>query len=149
MLRGTAGLAIAMSSLMLLASFDVSAGRFYKSIDENGKIVFSDRPTNASSEQIDVKVFTPDVPAPSVPATSSENNDSVKGNDTKGAEKDLKAIQAKRIENCKREKEQLQKLQNIGRLFTENEKGERTYVSDEVRLQQLVKTRKSVKHWCQ
>ncbi|MCF6323303.1 MAG: DUF4124 domain-containing protein [Gammaproteobacteria bacterium] len=148
MLRGITGLAIAMSSLMLLASFDVSAVRFYKSIDENGKVVFSDRPANASSEQIDVKVFTPDVPTPTVPATNV-SKDAAKGDEAESAEKDLKAIQATRTERCKKEKEQLQKLQNVGRLFTEDAKGERTYVSDEVRLKQLVKTRKSIKHWCQ
>jgi len=148
MFRGTSGFAVAMCGLMLLASLDVSAARFYKSIDENGNVVFSDRPDGTSAEQIDVKVFTPDVPTSAAAATKTVSKGAVKGDEAEGAKKDLEEIQATRAENCKKEKERLQKLQSAGRLFTEDEKGERTYVSDEVRLKQLVEARKLVEHWC-
>ncbi|MBL1261983.1 MAG: DUF4124 domain-containing protein [Thiotrichaceae bacterium] len=151
MLRGTAGLAIAMSSLMLLVSFDASALRFYQSIDENGEVVFSDRPTNASSEQIDVKVFTPDVPAPAVPGAQRAGKDAAQKGDaknTQNAQKDLKALQAMRAENCTKATSYLGKLQTVSRLYSEDEKGVRTYVSDEARVQQLADARASVSDWC-
>jgi len=152
MLRGTTGLAVAMSGLMLLASLDVSAARFYKSIDENGKVVFSDRPADASAEQIDVQVFTPDVPAPPVPgakrADNDINKDAKKADDVESAQKDVKALQAARAENCKKAKARLNKLQTISRLYSEDDKGVRTYVSDEDRVKKLADARTSIKEWC-
>jgi len=148
MLRGTTGLSVAMCGLMLLASLDVSAARFYKSIDENGKVVFSDRPAGASAEQIEIQVFTPDVPAPPVPAAKSAGKDAKKADDVESAQKDVKALQATRAENCKKAKARLNKLQTISRLYSEDDKGVRTYVSDEERVKQIAEARTSVSDWC-
>jgi len=149
MLKGTTGLAVGMCGLMLLASLDVSASRFYKSVDENGNIVFSDRPDGASAEQIDVKVFTPDVPVPPVPGAKRTDEDAKKSDQAESAQQDVKALQATRAENCKKAKAHLHKLQTISRLYTEDDKGVRTYVSDEERVKQLAKAHESISEWCQ
>jgi len=148
MLRGTTGLSVAMCGLILLASLDVSAARFYKSIDENGNVVFSDRPAGATAEQIDVEVFTPKVPAPPVPGAKSADKDVKKADDVESAQKDVKALQATRAENCKKAKAHLNKLQTVSRLYSEDDKGVRTYVSDEDRVKQIAEARTSVSDWC-
>jgi len=148
MLRGTTGLSVAMCGLMLLASLDVSAARFYKSTDENGNVVFSDRPAGATAEQIDVEVFTPNVPAPPVPGAKRTDKDVKKEGDVESAQKDLKALQATRAENCKKAKVRLDKLQTVSRLYSEDDKGVRTYVSDEERVKQLARARESIDEWC-
>ncbi len=150
MLRGTTGLAVIICGSMLLASFDASATRYYKSIDENGKVVFSDRPANNAAEQINIQVFTPNVPAPPVPSAKSAGKDAKKTTvgKTENAQKDLKALQATRAENCKKAKSYLNKLQTVSRLYSEDDKGVRTYVSDEERVTQLAKAHASVSDWC-
>ena len=148
MFRGMRGLAITMCSLMLLVSLDVNAARYYKSIDENGKVVFSDRPTSTTVEQIDVKVFTPDVPAPPVPGAKNRDKDVKKKAGEESAQKDLKALQTTRDENCKKAKNRLSQLQTVSRLYTEDEKGVRSYVSDEARVKQLEEARGDVEDWC-
>ncbi len=150
MLRGITGLAVAMCGSMLLISLDVSATRYYKSIDENGKVVFSDRPANTTAEQINIQVFTPNVPAPPIPTTKSAEKEVKKANTgtTENAQKDLQALQTTRAENCKKAKSYLNKLQTISRLYSEDDKGIRTYVSDEERVTQLAEAHSSVSDWC-
>ncbi len=150
MLRGITGLAVAMCGSMLLTSLDVSATRYYTSIDENGKVVLSDRPANNAAEQINIQVFTPDVPAPPIPSTKSAEKDVKKTNagKTENTQKDLKALQTTRAENCKKAKSYLNKLQTISRLYSEDDKGGRTYVSDEERVTQLAEAHTSVNDWC-
>jgi len=155
MLKGTKGLALALCSAMLLTALDATAARFYKSIDENGKVIFSDRPAGSSSEQIDVQVFTPNVAPPRVPGasdsastTKKNGEETKKGDEEKKAKEDVKALQATRDDNCKKVKEQLQKLQTVSRLYTEDGKGNRNYISDEDRIKQLADVRKSIKEWC-
>jgi len=152
MLQATKGLTIALSSVILLATLDVNAARFYKSVDENGKVIFSDRPASADAEQIDVKVFTPDTPAPVAPTTqkpAKENQKETKGSEEeKNAKEDLVTLQATRDENCKKAKERLHKLQTISRLYTEDKQGNRTYISDEDRVKQLADARTSITEWC-
>ncbi len=149
MLRGTKGLAFALCSTMLLASLDVSAARFYKSTDENGNVVFSDRPANSTSEQIDMQVFTPDLPAPPVPTTKKAVEEAERKDEKKAAKEDLKALQATRDENCKKAKSRLQQLQTVSRLYSEDDKGNRTYVTDEDRVKQLTDARTLTKEWCE
>ncbi len=156
MLRGNKGLTIALCATLSLLALDASAARFYKSLDENGKVIFSDRPPSASAEQIDVKVFTPDVAAPAVPGANKSAEKTDKSSDAKEDEKedekaakaDLKTLQSKRDENCKKAQDRLQKLQTVSRLYSEDEKGNRTYFSDEARLKQITDTRASIKEWC-
>ncbi len=152
MLRGIKGLTIALCAAMSLLALDATAARFYKSVDENGKVIFSDRPASSADEQIDVKVFTPDVPAPAVPTAKKPDEKTKKDGDAKDdkneAKADLKALQSKRDENCKKAKSRLQKLQTVSRLYSEDGKGNRTYVSDEERMKQLTDARASIKEWC-
>ncbi len=148
MLRATNGLAVVLCSLLLLTALDATAARFYKSIDENGKVIFSDRPASATAEQIEVKVFTPDVPPPAAPTAKKPDAEAKKGDEEKNAKEDLKALQATRDENCKQSKERLQKLQTISRLYTEDKQGNRTYISDKDRVKQLADARASIKEWC-
>lgn len=152
MLRGNKGLTIALCATLSLLALDATAARFYKSLDENGKVIFSDRPPSASAEQIEVKVFTPDVAAPAVPGANKSAEKTDKSSDAKEDEKaaksDLKALQSKRDENCKKAQDRLQKLQTVSRLYSEDEKGNRTYFSDEARLKQITDTRASIKEWC-
>lgn len=148
MLRGITGLAIAICGSMLLTSFDVSATRYYKSIDENGKVVFSDRPANTAAEQINIQVFTPDLPALPAPTTKKSREDTTSEGEKKEAKEDLKALQTTRNENCKKAKNRLQQLQTISRLYSEDEKGNRTYVTDEDRVKQLTGARTLIKEWC-
>lgn len=152
MLRGTRGLAIALCATLSLLALDATAARFYKSLDENGKVIFSDRPPSASAEQIEVKVFTPDVAAPAVPSAKKTGEQAAQSADAKedeaAAQADLKTLQSKREENCKKAKDRLQKLQTVSRLYSEDEKGNRTYFSDEARLKQIADTRASIKEWC-
>ncbi len=150
MSKGAKGFVFALcSTVLLLTSLDASAVRYYKSIDENGNVVFSDRPASSDAEQIDVQVFTPDLPAPAAPTTKkSEGDAAAKVEAEQGAEEDLKALQATRDENCKKAKNRLQQLQTISRLYSEDEKGNRTYVSDDDRTKQLAETRTLIKEWC-
>ena len=153
MLRGTNSLMIALCGFMLLAALDVNAARFYKSVDENGKVIFSDRPADANAEQIDVKVFTPDTPPPTTTKTTDKSESKAKKAATESADKesqqDLKKLQATRTENCKKAKDNLQKLQTVSRLFSQDEKGNRTYFSDEERLKSLATAREAIKGWCE
>lgn len=156
MLRGTNCLAAAFCSVIFLTALDAEAARFYRHVDEQGNVSFSDRPSGSDAEQIEVKVFTPPPPAAeakSKPADGEAKGDARKGKEgdaetDKASKEDVKALQAKREENCKIAKENLQKLQNISRLYTEDESGERTYMSDEDRLRELATAREGIKEWC-
>ena len=149
--RGRKGLSITLCSAMLLIALDATATRFYKSVDENGNVIFSDRPAAAGAEQIEIEVFTPDVASPPVaskPADGTTKNNQPSNKEEKDAEKDLKALQATREKNCKTAKDRLHKLQTISRLYSEDDKGNRTYVTDEDRVKQLADARTAISEWC-
>lgn len=157
MFRGIKSLAVLLCSAMLLASFDLSAARFYKSVDENGKVTFSDRPASATAEQLEVQVFTPDVPPPPVPTLQKPADNANQGGDAAAAggdqasgeaQEDLKALQEKRDKNCKQAKNQLHQLQNISRLYSQDENGDRSYITDEDRVVKIAAARKSISEWC-
>lgn len=150
MLQGINGFAILLCGALLLSALDADAARYYRSVDEQGNVTFSDRPDGAAVEQLDVKVFTPEpVAAPSASPKTATEKPAVTAEDEETAQQDVKMLQEKRKKNCTIAKERLQKLQNVSRLYSEDEKGNRTYISDDERLLQLTTARENITEWCQ
>ena len=144
--------------LVLLLLSPLASGQIYSWRDADGKMHYSDiPPTGAVAGAVTTRKIEPAVSEPGA-SENARRDAATKEMDFKKrqldsadaaakAEKD-KADAEDRKANCAQAKSYLRALESGERISRTNEKGERIFLDDQMRQQEIVATRRSVDSWC-
>ena len=139
-------------ALIFLASLSVQAD-VYRWVDKDGAIHFGDKPANKqSAEKVEIK-------------TNVGTNNQSQGNRLRKQQHLLSVMDEERkineqkqakekkdkqvvISNCKSAQTTLNDYLRSGVLFNVDESGNKTYLSDQQREEEIKKARETVKYWC-
>jgi hypothetical protein len=119
----------------VLTASGAAAGQLYKWTDANGRVQYSDtKPTGAKAEPM--RSVSPPADPAAAGANYSEKEQAFKKRRLEAAEQDQKVAQeagdkARKEENCRRAKSALASLENGGRFYETDEKGERKYLEQD------------------
>ena len=147
-------LLIGLTALMFCTA-PVNAA-LYKWVDEQGKVHYSDQPASGKVKS-EKKLDIPKQPAAAAPVTANkswqEKNLEYKKRQSSAADADAKkqkeAQDAKdKVENCDKAKKNLKTLEDGVRVYTYNDKGERSSMDDAQRTKAMNDAHKSVSEWC-
>ncbi len=146
---------VAFFSLALSAQAEI-----YQWKDADGKTQYSDRaPTDRPWRLVKARTTA-------APAAGEEKDETTKVADkakttaekeqdfrkrkieAEKAEKEAAAKAAKKTENCNRSRNHLRDMQEHGRVFDRNDKGEKTYLDDKARDKEIADSKKSVDEHC-
>lgn len=150
-----------VSLILFLAIPLIAHGQLYKWVDQDGKVQYSDQPPPANARQqkkINVQTAPPAPATPSQelgkkaeePKTAAEQDLEFKKRRLKEEEQETKqAAEAKqRQENCNTARGRLKGLEEVGRIFTYDEKGERVYADDASREKMIREAQQDISKWC-
>ena len=128
----------------------------YKWVDEQGNVHYSDQPPTGKTRS-DQTLNIPNQPA-SAPAASAAKSWQEKDLEFKKkqaataeaeAKKQKEAQDAKaKAANCEQAKKNLARLKIGGRIFTYDDKGNRSYMDDAQRAKATADAQKSISDWC-
>lgn len=148
-----------MKFLLALAALSLAAApagaEMYRWIDEQGKVQYSDQPPPAkakSGTKLNIS-NQPAAPAATAEKSAKDKELEFRKRQTDAADADAKQKKAEeekqtRAANCDSARKNLRSLEESGRIFTYDEKGERTYMSDAEREKNIANARKAVAEWC-
>ncbi len=146
-----------MAILLALASVSAFAG-LTKWVDSQGVVHYSDEPPppNVKSQTLNTPSTSGGIPAASAPAApktvyerEAEINKEKKAKEEaaqKAAKQQEDAVQKQKA--CEQARSQLGTLQNAPRVVTYDDKGERTYMDDAQRQQQISEAQAAVGKYC-
>ena len=124
-----------MMMVIALAVAPVAVAQLYKSVDKNGRVIYTDQPpANADAKVLNIPKSVTDAPAPSKSyvAQDKENEKKKKEANEKAAKAGDPAKKAQEDQaRCAQAKSAYQVYADGGRLFKNNEKGERVLLSDD------------------
>lgn len=140
---------------LLMVALVLGSGAFaaevYREIDENGNVIYSDRPRDASAEAIDVGASKADEEAVAARqealVEAREARAAARAEAASEAEQ-ARDVAAQRAENCEKARAYQQRVETARRLYDEDENGERTYYSAAEQDAALAKARDQVREWC-
>ena len=146
-------LLISLTALTLCAA--PAYADLYKWVDEHGTVHYSDQPATGkvkSEKKLEIR-NQPAAPAASANKSWQEKNLEYKKRQSTAADADAKkqkeAQEAKaKVENCDKAKKNLKTLEDGVRVYTYNDKGERSSMDDAQRTKAMNDARKSVSEWC-
>jgi len=147
-------------SILLVIPVGAFGADIYRSVGENGEVVYSDLPgATGEGERVTVNAPAPgrsaDRPAASRPATSSsENSETAPGtlgptlNAQVPRESTPDEIAADREQNCGYARQMQERYSTAHRLYRNGPDGERVYLSDEELASARTKAESDVAAWC-
>jgi hypothetical protein len=157
-------LRIVSSVVLVLLATTSAYCEVYKWIDPDGTVHYSDQlPPDAVQEQsLGIKSGTSGTEAPgtgkTAPKTAGPKTYIDEGAEFRKRQVEAEAKRAKEEkalaeakeaqQNCERARSSLQSLQTGQRVTVYNEKGERAYLDDNAREQEIANTQKAVDFWC-
>ena len=139
-------LVIATFALCLPAGAEV-----YKSVDETGKVVYSDRPVDENAATVAIDSRPTDNARISAEKQARTERLALESEEQAKAEEQAqkdRENQARMDENCRRPREALASLQNAERLYIPRENGERRYLDENETQARRDLARKDVQEWC-
>jgi hypothetical protein len=123
-----------MMVAIALALAPAAMAQLYKSVDKNGRVIYTDQPpANADAKVINIPRSVTDAPAPSKSyvAQDKENEKKKKEAADKAAKAGDPAKKAQEDQaRCAQARNAYQIYADGGRLIKNNEKGERTFMTD-------------------
>jgi Domain of unknown function (DUF4124) len=134
--------------LFLLFSTLGQAAQVYRWVDGNGKVHFSDQPGGMNSQTVDVKPIPrhqkmdEQVPVKQTPAITDGGKTTVAQSQPPSENKKA------RSKNCEIANDNLQRNQDISRMYRLDENGERAFLSEAEREAVLDKSRQQIQKWC-
>lgn len=137
-------------ALLLVLPAGAFAADVYRSVNEDGVVVYSDRPTGSAEEQrIDVRTAAPVVtpvaaPASAAPTSASQAAPAARIPNQPTAEE----LAANRALNCEAARQRVLAYANSRRLFHESPDGEREYLSAEEIDEARATAAADVDAWC-
>ncbi|NNF51716.1 MAG: DUF4124 domain-containing protein [Gammaproteobacteria bacterium] len=127
------------------------AGEVYKEVDEQGNVVYSDRPRDASAPRLDIDSSKTDPEALAkkreVLEKRQEERKQAKVNAAAEAERQ-RDLAAQRKANCEKARSYQQRVDTARRLYDTDENGNRNYYSSEQQDAARALARDQVKEWC-
>jgi hypothetical protein len=137
---------------LLMVAAPTAGADLFRTIDENGNVVFTDRPVaQGTAELLDVKsARTDNLRVAERRQAKLEGRQNELRSEEEAAEQAEKqqANQARSDENCRRAREALASLISAQRLFVTNDNGERAYLDDEQRNARIARGEADVAEWC-
>ncbi len=126
------------------------AGKVYRWVDGKGKVHFSDQPGGLNSQAIDVEPVPRSQLAPGGHAASARPQAPLAGDEKADAavKEEAKKTAKLRSKNCEIARDNLQRNENISRMYRLDENGERAFLTAAEREAVLEKSRRHVKEWC-
>lgn len=129
-------------------------GEIYRWVDDAGATHYGDRPGTASARLLDID--TVPEPTAAAPSDGDRMRKTQRLLDAWAEERSRrqsqrereKAEQAELALKCEKARKYQKDINRAGLLYRENDAGERTYLSDEERDQQLERAREMVGHYC-
>lgn len=128
--------------LPLLIMVSATEAQVYKWVDENGKVHFSDQPPRkkpASAEKVELKIApkTGNRAAPSAAERAKQQQELLRRMEGERKQRESQRAKAKEekkrlAELCKKLKKEMEEKVRANAIYTENDKGERVYDSEEV-----------------
>jgi hypothetical protein len=149
---------IFMAVAILLATATVTA-QVYKWIDKEGRVQYTDTPPLAGATKVEAKKLAPP-PSPSGTATAAASTKSLQERSkdfdkrrTEVAEKSKKDDEAEKVakqneERCREAKRYMSGLDSGAPLQRNNDKGERTIMTDAERATETARTKAIVEEAC-
>ena len=138
--------------LMLLALSASAGADLFRTVDENGAVVFTDRPpTDAPAERLNVKSAPTDNlrVAAQRQAAAEQRQDALRGQEEAAKQAEKQQANQERVdENCRRAREALASLVSAQLLFVTNDNGERAYLDDKQRAERIARGEADVAEWC-
>ncbi len=139
-------------SILILLPFSVSATEVYRSIDENGLIVYSDRPSDRA-ERVDVRPVVDTFSAESRRDAAGAASEPVLPEAVLAAARNADATTpdeaaAERARNCQVARERAETYSVSRRLFRTLPDGERQYLSDAEIEEARARAQSDVANWC-
>lgn len=139
--------------MLFLSASSVLAADVYRSVDENGNVIYSDRPENEGAELVFVASRTP-AARPSAPAARGgrANEDADEAPEVSGGEilqePSAAEREAERARNCTIARERAERYAVSHRLFRTLPNGEREYLSDTDIDTARAQAQADVSNWC-
>jgi Domain of unknown function (DUF4124) len=139
-------------SILLVLPAGAMAAEIYRSVDANGRVVYSDLP-DGSAEQVTVSVQTPaaarEQPASAARSDAAESSSAAA---PPGAQiprpSTPEEIAADRAQNCEYARQMQSTYSTAHRLFRNGPDGERVYLSDAELAAARTKAESDVATWC-
>jgi len=130
----------------------VAEAKVYRWVDEKGVVHYGDRPSEGVRSQVVQTTKSPkkDKFAEERLKRQLQYIDGLeeKQPPPKSAEDRIALAEKTRKDNCKQVQENLKVLQNIGRVFKENENSERVYLSDAEKAEEIKVATSQVAEFC-
>ena len=137
-------------SILVLLPLAASADEIYRSVDENGIVIYSDRPT-PNSEEITINAPRPSSSANSA-SQAAQPRPSTAGSrlvaELPPPQRQPAEIAANRAANCEIARQTAETYNNSRRLFRTLPDGEREYLDDEELLAARASAESDVAYWC-
>ena len=144
---------------MLLLSCSISVAGIYKWVDEEGIIHYGQqRPADASSEKMDVQQYAPnDTSSYKRPGSKTDEEGKTANDETeKKAEepvepekkKETAAEKKRRLAACAKARNNLSKMQSIGRIRSKDKDGNVTYMSQKQKEARMSQTKSLIAKHC-
>jgi hypothetical protein len=155
-----------VAALVLLIGFAVqlplNGQQLYRWVDENGRVQYSDRPPPPGARtQTEIKKKPRTAPTPGAsenqqapaPKSYAEQDAEFRKRQVEKAEKEAKEQQerqaaAERQRRCSEARNQLAGLQAGGRIVRYNTSGEREFLDDKGRAEEVARTQKAIADLC-
>ncbi len=133
-----------IAATLLLTALPLAAAEVYRSIDENGNVVYSDRPV-PGAELVDVEApFLGGGPAQRQPLTTDDPESA--GNAAGADDAEQRAEQ--RAALCEDARDRQQRYATSRRLYRETPDGERYYLTSEEIDEARAQAAADVEQWC-
>ncbi len=143
----------ALTLAVLMAATTTANAEIYQWKDANGKTVISDKPPTGNTQP--QKIFTSDSPtsSASAPKTTADKDLDFRKRQKEAQESADKANKeqaaaAANKENCDSARRYLKTLESGERISMTDDKGERYYLDDAQRTQEITKARQSIQSSC-
>lgn len=138
-------------ALLFFAAASSLAAEVYRSVDENGVVVYSDRPDREGTERVFVATTRPPTPTPR-PAASASKDEPSSDPEAIGAETRLEPsaqeVAEERRKNCEIARERAERYRASRRLYRNTSDGEREYLSDAEIDEARASANADVERWC-
>lgn len=134
---------------IVLSALPLGAAEVYRSVDENGNVVYSDRPDGAAQELIVVNATpAPANPRPiASPRSQSTDQEDAEGGETPRREL-IEPTAEERAERCAVARDRVARYSVAHRLYRTGADGEREYLNDAQIDEARVKAAADVDNWC-
>ena len=145
------------AGLLLLCQGVVASTTVYKTTDDDGGVVYTDRPSLHGEAETVEGLATESTDFGSLDAAEQQAAVDQAAEDVLEQQEDAvaaseqehqTAVAAQRDNNCKAAKERLTRYSNAGRLYRTDDNGEREYLTNEELDEQRQSAASSVDEWC-